>query len=336
MNKSQGKGIPEYKALMSKAFKEIYRVLKPCRWMTMVFHNSDGQVWQAIQDSLSEIGFVVGMIGTFDKKQRSFKQVTSSGAVGYDVVINCYKPSATVKNGVAGKTTDAAIIGFLADQLLKLPLEVSDDRTARKLHSKAIGFFMLQNKPLKNLSYDDFQKLLKDNFREIDGFWYLPYQRPAIKGQTKLFGYVSTENEAIGWLENFLLKPRKYGDITLEFFKALGTNKLPKSLQELLRDNFVEDKEIWRNPTKSEQETLFKKLTDKTARQIDGFLNGQTDQAPSEAVLCEWIEFCYTNGLYKEGASLLRYIDDSKVAVDSYQKIRKIAEICKIKAWEGS
>ena len=56
---------------------------------------------QAIQEALAEVGFAIGMIGTFDKKQRSFKQVTSSGAVGFDVVVNCYKPKATGKNGIS-------------------------------------------------------------------------------------------------------------------------------------------------------------------------------------------------------------------------------------------
>lgn len=336
INNSQGKGITEYQNLMTQSFREIYRVLKPNRWMTMVFHNSDGKVWQAIQDGISQAGFVVGMIGVLDKKQRSFKQVTSSGAVGYDVLINCYKPKATVKNGIEGKTTNAAIVGFLADYLLKIPVESGEDRTARKLHSKTIGFFMLQSKPLRNLSFEDFQKILKTNFREIDGCWYLPYQRPAIKGQRRLFGYVSTEGEAIEWLEDFLKMPHKYGDIAPEFFKALGHNKLQKGLLELLHDNFVEEKETWRNPTRAERESLFKRLTDKTARQIDLFLSGQTEQTPKDETLCEWIEFCYSSGLYREGAGLIRYIDEEKVSPEVFQKTRKIAEICKIKSWEGS
>jgi len=336
VNKSQGKGITEYKNIMTRSFKEIYRVLKPDRWMTMVFHNSDGEVWQAIQDGLSHAGFVVGMIGIFDKKQRSFKQVTSSGAVGYDVVINCYKPKATVKNGIEGKTTNAAIVGFLADQLLKMPLLNSEDRTARKLHSKTIGFFMLQSKPLRTLSFEDFQKILKTDFREIDGYWYLPYQRPTTKGQKRLFGYISNESEAIEWLEELLKMPRKYGDIAPEFFKALGHNKLQKDLQELLHDNFVEDKEMWRNPTRPERESLIKRLTDKTARQIDFYLKGQAEYTPNDETLCEWTEFCYNSGLYKEGATLFHYIDEKAVSPEIFQKTRKIAEICKLKSWEGS
>lgn len=334
VNKSQGKGIFEYKDLMTKSFKEIYRVLKPSRWMTMVFHNSDGNVWQAIQEGLSEAGFVIGMIGIFDKKQRSFKQVTSSGAVGYDVVVNCYKPKATIKNGIEGKTTKDSIIGFLADHLQKLPLTHGDERTARMLHSKTIGFFMLQNRPLEKLSFEDFQMILKKNFRSIDGYWYLPYQRPRIDGQRRLFGYITTEAGAIEWLEELLRVPRKHGDITPEFFKALGPHKLQKELEELLQENFVEEKGIWRNPTTAEKERLVKRLTDKTARQIDGYLKSAIEREPTETELCEWIEFCYSNGLYQEGAKLFHHINEKAIEPELYKKMEKIAKICKIKAWE--
>ncbi len=336
INKTQGKGIAEYKSLMSDAFKEIYRVLKPGRWMTLVFHNSDGDVWQAIQEGLSQSGFSVAMIGTFDKKQRSFKQVTSTGAVGYDVVINCYKPKATAKNGIKGKTTNTAIRGFLADQLLKLPLVHNEERTPRMLHSKTIGFFMQQNKPLKNLSFEDFQKILRSNFREIDEHWYLPYQRPKTGSQKRLFGYVSNETEALEWLEDFLRIPRKCGDILPDFFKAMGPNKLQKDLQSMLQENFVEEKGEWRNPTNSEKEHLTKKLTDMTVRQITGYLENTSEYQPTDDEVCEWIEFCYNSGLYQEGNDLFCRLNENNVTAEVFKKAKKIAEICKVKSQEGS
>ena len=336
INKSQGKGITEYKLAMTRSFRETYRVLKPNRWMTLIFHNSDGEVWQAIQDGLSEAGFVVGMIGIFDKKQRSYKQVTSSGAVGYDVVVNCYKPKATIKNGIEGKTTTDAIVGFLADQLLKLPLAQMEERTARMLHSKTIGFFMLQNKPLRDLSFEDFQRILRKNFRDIDGHWYLPCQRPKMQGQRKLFGYISNEAEAIELLEELLRSPRKYGDIAPEFFKALGPQKLQKSLQDLLQESFVEDKGTWRNPTEEEKESLIRRLTDKTAREISYYLKGATEHTPTDDEICAWIEFCYNNGLYQEGSKLFNHVDEKAVSSEIFKRTRKVAEICKLKTWEGS
>lgn len=334
INPVQQKSIREYELLMTRAFQEIYRVLKPNRWFTLVFHNSRGDVWQAIQNGLTKSGFIVGMIGVFDKIQKTFKQKTASGAVGYDVVVNCYKPKATVKNGIEGKTTEEAIIGFLADRLRELPLTPIDERTDRMLHSKTIGFFMLQNRPLRKLSFEDFQGILKKNFREIDGYWYLPFQRPKSSGQKRLFGYISNESEALEWLEQLLKTPHTYGDIAPEFFKALGSQKLGKDLQEILQENFVEEKGLWRNPTVNEKERLIKRLTDKTARQIDEYLKDTIEYTPSDTEICEWIEFCYNNGLYLEGAELLHHINEKTIDPELYKKTKKIAEICRIKAWE--
>ena len=59
MNPVQGKKLLEYQALMSKCFKEYFRVLKPARWITIEFHNSQNAVWNAIQEALLSSGFIV-------------------------------------------------------------------------------------------------------------------------------------------------------------------------------------------------------------------------------------------------------------------------------------
>ena len=78
---------------MRRAFAEYYRVLKPGRWMTVVFHNSKNLVWTAIQEAIGDAG-VVGADGrTLDREQGSFSQVTAAGAVKQDLVLSAYKPN---------------------------------------------------------------------------------------------------------------------------------------------------------------------------------------------------------------------------------------------------
>src|SRR5690606_32109220 len=43
-----GKTLEDYTGLMEGAMKEIARVLKPGGWATVVFHNTDAEVWQSI------------------------------------------------------------------------------------------------------------------------------------------------------------------------------------------------------------------------------------------------------------------------------------------------
>jgi len=62
-----------YAQQMAAAFAEIYRVLKPGRFATIEFNNSDGRVFQAIRDGIQKAGFELCNMLLFDKKQKSFK-----------------------------------------------------------------------------------------------------------------------------------------------------------------------------------------------------------------------------------------------------------------------
>jgi hypothetical protein len=72
MDNFKGKALPEYQHLMQRCFTEYYRVLKPGRWMTVVFSNSKASVWNAIQVSLQQAGFVVAEVTALDKVQGSY------------------------------------------------------------------------------------------------------------------------------------------------------------------------------------------------------------------------------------------------------------------------
>ena len=51
-NKVQQRGLLDYQRLMTECFVEYDRVLKPGRWMTVEFHNSQNRVWAAIQEAI--------------------------------------------------------------------------------------------------------------------------------------------------------------------------------------------------------------------------------------------------------------------------------------------
>ena len=58
---------------MQRCFCEYYRVLKPGRWMTVVFSNSKASVWNRDPGlALQQAGFVVAKVTALDKEQGSF------------------------------------------------------------------------------------------------------------------------------------------------------------------------------------------------------------------------------------------------------------------------
>jgi DNA modification methylase len=100
VNNIQGKSLNDYQQLLTQAFKEIHRVLKPDKWLTVMFHNSSAKVWTAIQAALADSDFTVQATQTLDKKHDTFKQFVSPNAVGYDLLMHCHKTTNHLNNRI--------------------------------------------------------------------------------------------------------------------------------------------------------------------------------------------------------------------------------------------
>ncbi len=57
INREQNKDFEYYHKMMRKSFKEIYRVLKPGKYMTVTFHSTDIKVWNSIIKAVCMVGF---------------------------------------------------------------------------------------------------------------------------------------------------------------------------------------------------------------------------------------------------------------------------------------
>lgn len=89
-----------YEALLCGAFTEAFRVLKPGRFMSVVFGNSSGKIWGLVQRALRDAGFTAAPVhvAVLDKGQRSVKGLSSGseGVVTVDLIITVQKPADTV------------------------------------------------------------------------------------------------------------------------------------------------------------------------------------------------------------------------------------------------
>jgi DNA modification methylase/transcriptional regulator with XRE-family HTH domain/predicted RNA-binding Zn-ribbon protein involved in translation (DUF1610 family) len=70
-----GKTISDYQRLMTEAFREVFRILKPTAYATLQFNNSSDDVWCAIQDALCDAGLEVRHAIGLDKIHPSIKGV---------------------------------------------------------------------------------------------------------------------------------------------------------------------------------------------------------------------------------------------------------------------
>jgi hypothetical protein len=87
VSSTQTKSIEAYESLLTKAFQELRRVLKPDGKATVVFHSTQADVWRALTSAYSKAGFSVELSNILDKKQGSFKQVTTVNSAKGDPLL---------------------------------------------------------------------------------------------------------------------------------------------------------------------------------------------------------------------------------------------------------
>jgi len=256
-NKSQDKNIDDYRHLMTQCFTEAYRILKPGRWMTVEFSNTQASVWNAIQTALQEAGFIVANVSALDKKQGSFKAVTTTTAVKQDLVISAYKPTVALEQSL-DRRDENTVWEFVRVHLSNLPhvktkqgeLQFIAERDPRILYDRMISYFFQRGIPIP-LSSSDFQAGLIEKFTERDGMVFLPdqltaYDKKRIQTATapQLEIFVYDEKSSIDWLHHYLKqRPSTYQDIQPEFLKQLSASwrkyEIHPELQDLLEKNFL-------------------------------------------------------------------------------------------------
>ena len=259
MSNIQVKGLLDYHRLMRGCFEEYFRVLKPGRWMTVVFSNTSAAVWNGIQTALQEAGFVIANVSALSKVQGSFNAVTNTTSVKQDLIISAYKPTDGLEKRFAerGGTVDTAW-DFLQTHLKQLPtvklkhgeLEFIAERDPRILFDRMVAWFVRHGAdvPMSSL---EFQEGMRRRFPERDGMMFLPEQvaeyekkRAQVTHAPQMELFVSDERSAIDWLADFLKqRPSTYQEINPEFITQLGAgwkkHEQKPELSALLENNFL-------------------------------------------------------------------------------------------------
>lgn len=255
VDRAKKKSTLDYQALMRACFDEYARVLKPGRWMTVVFSNSANAVWRAIQEALGTAGFVVADVRTLDKQQGSYRQVTST-AVKQDLVISAYKPTEALAARFAlGTSSPENAWAFVTEHLGHVPVfssvdgvaDVITERAAQVLHDRMVAFHV-QRQLSVPLSTAEFLGDLNQSYPERDGMYFLPMQvaeydrkRNTAAELRQLHLFVTDEASAIQWVRRELQdKPRSFQDLQPAFMREIqnwAKHEQTVELKEILRLN---------------------------------------------------------------------------------------------------
>jgi hypothetical protein len=207
------KRLPDYEIIMTRAFAEVARLLKPGRHATVEFNNSDGGVFEAIKRAVRKAGFEIENMVFLDKVQKSFKQLKGEkgeeDVVGHDVIFNLLKPPPVLARvepttemsqqevshtpsyldqtlNAAGRTlaelTEHLVAETIREHLRSLPQRIQKEPKTYNDEHRTTPFLntMLMNalipKGVVNVSQINLpyiEQVCTRYFRKVDNRWYL-------------------------------------------------------------------------------------------------------------------------------------------------------------------
>ncbi len=340
-NKIQNKSLFDYQFLMIKCFKEYYRVLKPGKWITVEFSNTSSSVWNTIQYSLREAGFVIAVVTDLNKGRAGLHGIVGVTAVNQDLAISCYKPTdelTTKFSQSLDKSQNA--MDFIEELLLHLPVHIEKDksttavieRSPKILYDRLISYFV-QNGYSIPMDAQDFQSALRDRFIERDGMFFtaeqsLEYEQKraeTISFEAAQSLFVGSEAEGIEWLKRQLETPLTYQELQPEWMQALVSTKkgdqLPELLQ-ILEENFLKDEDgRWYKPNPEKEADLEKLRTAHLLKLFNRYVEeaskpkGKIKEARLEALRCGFKD-CYRNKDFKTIVTVAQRLPESLVMED--------------------
>ena len=136
VNRAQDKPLHEYQKLLTTALSEVQRILKRDGNVTLVFHSASATVWNALRSAYTDAGLNVVNTGILDKKQGSFKQVTTNGAVRGDPILLLRKQETEPRIITTGVWEVAAELNSDARYL------DPSERTPERLYSRLVSHFL--------------------------------------------------------------------------------------------------------------------------------------------------------------------------------------------------
>ena len=310
INDASNKDDAFYKNMMLKALQDCYRVLKPNRWITIEFHNSQNKVWNILQSVINQAGFVVADVRVLDKQIQTMKQYSTKNSVDKDLVISAYKPSEVLESEIQQRSASEEVAWeFVRNHLRQLPIvvvngdkiEIIAERQAIMLWDRMVGYHIMHGAAIP-MDAADFYRGLDEKFLKRDNMYFLPdqvneYDTARITTEVENIQFelfVTNEKSAISWLYQQLDEqfcgPQTYAELQPKFMqevKAVDKYEQMPELATILEENFLQDeKGRWYIPDVTKEGDLVKLREKNLWKEFEGYMNskGKLKLFRSEAI----------------------------------------------------
>lgn len=309
------KELSDYQAQMTHALEEMFRVLKPNRWATIEFNNSDGRVFEAIKKAVSDAGFHIVNMLLLDKEQKSYKQVKGASGdedvVDKDVLFNIHKPStAQIEISPGDHDLELQVVDAvrrhletLPDRMRAEPGKYNDEhRTTATINSMLMNSLIPRGVSVDQLNLPFIERVCARYFRKVGQRWYLRGEAVGGNGGERLLPEIAVTDEltAIDWLRQQLqAKPMLLGELKPLWMRATGLLSAEPSealvLEDLLSANFWRDPDTnrWREPTADEREKMNDDRSLRVLHDAERFVTGALRRQTTDEERCDWIDVLF-------------------------------------------
>ncbi|MBT9159327.1 MAG: DNA methyltransferase [Dehalococcoidia bacterium] len=331
-NQYQGKTRETYEQMMTTALKEAYRVLKPGRWLSLIYSYTDPTMFRSVQRMAAQAGFIEpGEVRHINSTSKTKSQLDSDKTQQRLLVINFKKP----KESVARKELEKPDIEYRVITVIQEFLTRQGGQPRDYIYDEVIKRFL----PTVEIAKFNLDEILENFFRKVGDKWYAPgtllARQPKFAKTPQLrmaLDKGDAGEETVLRLQEFL---RKYGTVPLHELREYYLREISIEWQEIVDFNkaiegFTVKEGKVRLPTAEEQQHKQDMAVSYRKAQIHRYLNGALTKKLTNEELCQWVEFCYRNEMYEEATRLFSGIDDSSVDRELWRRTRRIAEACQL------
>lgn len=346
------------------AMKEVYRVLKPGRWISLCYHDTSEGTWGLVQDIFAEIGFLTDQTTIslhIDTSQRSMQQSKADKVIKRDLVINFRKPNsdeikATITfTGYEDKGTFNEKVRLIIKEYLDTHPGAAKDRIYDEVVSR-----MVRAGQMEAYNFEELLRQVAEEVREPVKRNLFENQPPNLFGTHEVGRWYLKETETIDdnaesakedaaaeKVEAFIAKQIKqnpefegvhYSDV-FEHFVYSVQDKPRRLLADWLPDYFYKTPEgTWRLPYTDEEKKLKSEGRSKgTNRRIKIYITSVEQGIPipeklqpTDITLAEWIRHCKRSGLYEQGKFLYERggINLGKLSEEAQANMEEDYQVC--------
>jgi DNA modification methylase len=148
VNDFQSKKEQDFEHMLKAAFAEIYRVLRPGRWLSVTFNNRNPRIWIALLKACEDAGF--DRVNVIPQKPvgKSFVQSWTGNSLKRDLVINFRKPDNHKTHVVRERNSDDVDVENIIISSTKDYLSKKEKASLSELFEEAIMKWMNQTRTI--------------------------------------------------------------------------------------------------------------------------------------------------------------------------------------------